>query len=302
MDPTDFTKFDRCGSKLVFLISLPRSGSTLLQKMLARHTAIHTTAEPWLMLHPVYALKDAGIETEYEANFARRALQENFLAGIPEGEELYLRALRELAATLYSRALELSGKPVFLDKTPRYFNIIPELYRIFPKAKFVILRRNPAAVVSSILKTWFKNDGAKFRADPHYRDIVRGIRLMNAGVRQLGPQAITVGYEDLVADPGKTLSDLCCRLDLVFDPDMLAYSGKEEPRSRFGDQTNVFHHAGAVDEYVDAWQTNLSTRRLRSLAAKIITELGAAEIEHWGYSYSGLLEKLEPTRPVWPFR
>ena len=36
--------------RLVFLLSLPRSGSTLLQRLLAAHPQVHTVAEPWLML------------------------------------------------------------------------------------------------------------------------------------------------------------------------------------------------------------------------------------------------------------
>lgn len=51
-------------SNLIFLISQPRSGSTLLQKLIATSNQIDTLQEPWLMLHPLYALKDHGNQYE----------------------------------------------------------------------------------------------------------------------------------------------------------------------------------------------------------------------------------------------
>lgn len=59
------------GGNLGFLVSLPRSGSTLLQRIVSNHPDIHTVAEPWFMLHPLYALKRG----EFIAEDAGRACQ-----------------------------------------------------------------------------------------------------------------------------------------------------------------------------------------------------------------------------------
>ena len=48
------------GKKIIFLISLPRSGSTLLQKMLTVSPEIYSVAEPWLMLPLAFMLKKEG--------------------------------------------------------------------------------------------------------------------------------------------------------------------------------------------------------------------------------------------------
>ena len=45
------------GENLIFIISQPRSGSTLLQRMLSGNKDIKTSAETWLMLHPLYAVR-----------------------------------------------------------------------------------------------------------------------------------------------------------------------------------------------------------------------------------------------------
>ena len=52
---------------LIFLISQPRAGSTLTQRILGSHQDIHTISEPWIMLHPFYALRDKGCQMEYSA-------------------------------------------------------------------------------------------------------------------------------------------------------------------------------------------------------------------------------------------
>ena len=139
------------GEHLILLISQPRSGSTLLQHILASHPQVHTVPEPWFMLHLVYGLRPSGLEAEYNAQYAYLALK-GFLDETPDGESAYVEALRNVALCLYEKALEPSGKKYFLDKTPRYYFIIPELHRIFPKAKFIFILRNPLAVLSSILE------------------------------------------------------------------------------------------------------------------------------------------------------
>ncbi|MCK5361164.1 MAG: sulfotransferase, partial [Gammaproteobacteria bacterium] len=113
--------FDKYGSNLIFILSLPRSGSTLLQHLLGGNPDVLTLPEPWIMLHPLYALKRGGISTEYEAWQARHAL-DGFLKNSESGEDIYIDAIRSMASVLYSGALQHSGKTLFIDKTPRYYH------------------------------------------------------------------------------------------------------------------------------------------------------------------------------------
>ncbi len=67
----------------IFLLSLPRSGSTLLQRLLAAHPHIHTTAEPWLMLPLAQAAGyDNGLSMDYHPELAAMGI-EDFSRGIP---------------------------------------------------------------------------------------------------------------------------------------------------------------------------------------------------------------------------
>ena len=146
------------GGHLIFLVSQPRAGSTLLQRVIGSHSRVHTAPEPWLALHPLFALKADATAAPGDTALADRATRE-FLARIPRGETIYLDGVRHLLGSVYDAALAASGKSVFLDKTPRYYQILPELRRVFPDAHVVILLRNPIAVLSSMLETWIDEDG-----------------------------------------------------------------------------------------------------------------------------------------------
>ena len=142
---------------LIFLISQPRSGSTLTQKILGTHSKIYTRSEPWIMLHPSYSLKSNGIQAEYNYENERTAFK-SFINDLPKGEETYIKELRKMYLNLYSKYLYKNKYDYFLDKTPRYYLIIDELLKIFPSAKYIILIRNPLAVLGSIINTWTQED------------------------------------------------------------------------------------------------------------------------------------------------
>jgi|GEM_PF-642571 glycosyltransferase involved in cell wall biosynthesis len=271
------------GENLVFLVSLPRSGSTLLQRVLANHPDVHTTAEPWVMLHPLYALKQQGFDAEYESDLARRALHE-FLGAMPDGEGAYIDALRAMASVLYGKVLQSSGKRLFLDKTPRYYYILPELLRVFPKARFVLLSRNPVAVLSSLLRTWLGNDLLALEKDQHYVDLVKGPQLLSQGMGVLGESAITVHYEDLVCDAAETVQRICDHVGIPFQPAMLDYGRMPVPTGTFGDPASVHRHNTVVADYLETWRSHLGDVRFRDFTLDYIDSLGGTVFETLGYS------------------
>jgi tetratricopeptide (TPR) repeat protein len=279
------------GENLIFIISQPRAGSTLLQRILASHAEILSVAEPWIMLHPVYALKISGISMEYDAALARKGL-DDFLSQFEQGKDIYYRALRRFAETLYCEALGRSHKRYFLDKTPRYYNIIPELNQMFPDAKFIILLRNPMAVLSSVLKTWRKNRHAELVKSANWPDVIKAPSLIARGMQILKDKAKIVRYEDLVNHTENTITNLCNYLNIEFNSDLLNYGDKNPPDGRFGDQVGIVKHRRAVPNYIDKWTENLSTPELYEFSLKYLNELGHELISELGYSYTQILDKL----------
>jgi len=281
--------FDKYGSNLIFIISLPRAGSTLLQHILGGHPDILALPEPWIMLHPLYALKIRGLTADYEAEQARHAL-EVFLDNMG-GEDIYYESLRSMASVLYGKALLHSHKSCFLDKTPRYYNVIPELYQLFPKAKFIFLLRNPLAILSSVLKTWFQNNPNELMGTANQRDMQMGPHLLLEGIHLLGDDAIVVRYEDLVTNPEAQMKELCARLGLTFFPQMLQYKDGVPVQSRFGDPTELHKHDKPVTDSRDKWAENLASDEHAEFALGYLDFLGADLVGEFGYKFQDLRQK-----------
>jgi carbamoyltransferase len=277
------------GEKLVFIISQPRTGSTLLQKILATHPDVHTVSEPWIALHPLFALRDSGISAPYDAALARHALSE-FLHSFPDGEEIYWNSQRRMLTTLYNAALEASGKRIFLDKTPRYYFVIPELRRLFPKAKFIFLIRNPAAVLSSILEAWVQSEDIA-RLRPLRDDLLLAPKLLLEGIRDSVPGSIVVRYEDLVSAPERVVSGLCGHLGIEFDPSIIQYGATpEQERWLYGDQITLHEQDHPVTDHIDRWRRVLNRSAVwESWAHSYIATLGPHILREMGYDYSKLV-------------
>jgi hypothetical protein len=274
---------------LIFLISQPRAGSTLLQRILAGHPEIHTTAEPWLMLHPVYALREGGHEAEYAARTALRGVQD-FLGMLEAGEYVYVEALHQMAMHLYGTACREAGKAFFLDKTPRYYFVIPDLARIFPEAKFVILLRNPLSVLASILNTWVKGDWT--RLSRYYHDLIDAPRLLLEGMDLLEDRVAVIHYETLVTEPRQVLSSLCAQIGLEFHESMLEYGETPKPPGRHGDPTGVSRYGRPVTASVDRWLELGRSKQTRHLAEKYLSTLGSELLYELGYEHSSLETRL----------
>jgi len=102
----------------IFLISLPRSGSTLVQRVLANHPGIETTSEPWLLLPFLYTLKKKGVYAEYAHKEVFSAIRE-FINELPCGEADYLEEMRSFILALYGKANKKKEAKYFLDCSPK---------------------------------------------------------------------------------------------------------------------------------------------------------------------------------------
>ena len=276
------------GQGLIFIISQPRSGSTLLQRVLAGHPTVQTSAETWLMLHPLYALKESGIKSEFNHRWARRGVQD-FLTHYTDGDEVYIRALRNWAGEIYGNALHRSGKVHFIDKTPRYFFIVPELARVLPEAKFVFLLRNPLAVLASELKTYVKDKWEILsRFEP---DLRQAPDLLLAGMSELDDAAIPVRYESFVINPESELRSLCDRLGLSFLPAMLDYAKTPAPTGRMNDPVGIHKHQAPSQSSVEKWRWMLDDPQACHFAEAYLRDLGPDTLNAFGYPYESLIQE-----------
>lgn len=283
---------DTPGANLAFLISAPRSGSTLLQRLLGAHPDIHTLPEPWIMLNACHGLREAGVEANYEPALAARALG-GFLEQIGGGAQTYHHAVRAMTDRLYAAALHGSGARVFLDKTPRYFYILPELRAIYPGARYIFLLRHPLAVAASALDTWFDGDVEAFRQNKNAVDCVVGPQRIMEAVRELGDAAVCVHYENLIAQPESEIRNLCQRLGISFTPSMLDYGATPLAPSEFGDQENIARHTRPVNDYAERWRASYDDPERAALGIELLGELGTELVSAMGYDFDAALALLD---------
>lgn len=282
------------GENLLFIISQPRSGSTLLQRVLAGHPDIQTSAETWLMLHPAYGLRGSGIDAEFDSRWRANAVSQ-FLEHYTDGVEVYDEATRRWAETIYGNALARSGRALFLDKTPRYFFIIPDLVRLFPRARFVFLLRNPMAVLASELETYVKGNWPALSL--FAADLLEAPDLILQGMDQLGSSAIVVRYEEFVSHPAEATARLCQRLGIPFHEPMIDYAATPTPKGTMNDPVGVHRHTRPSTSSLEKWTRLADDPQTCLFAAKYLERLGPGTVGAMGYPYDDIHALLSRGRP-----
>ena len=238
----------------LFLLSLPRSGSTLVQSVLASNPAIATASETWLLMPFLGSIPaEETLPSRGAWDVTSAAAIEDFSHSLPAGSDSYFEAVREFALDLYAQAAP-GGETYFLDKTPPYAHFLPELIRIFPEAKFVVLWRNPLAVVASIVETFC---GGRWQPDRYPRHPLRGAGGLVQAAEQHADRVWTVRYEDLVSADPEAWQGLMDYLELDFDPASLEAFSKTDLQGRLGDKAGVARYAGLSSEPLTKWKRSI---------------------------------------------
>jgi hypothetical protein len=274
--------------ELLFLFSLPRSGSTVLQRLLAAHTKISTVSEPWLLLPFSYALKSTGLFSEYDHGTCYKAISD-FVQQLPNREYDYYHALSNFVHTLYKKAGDPEAS-YFLDKTPRYYLIIPQIAKIFPNAKFIFLFRNPLQIMASYIETWAKG---RLRLERYYMDLYRGPKLLAEGYENLKAKSIKVHFNDLIEDTDKTLKNILDYLDLEYDPTLTENFTKVKLEGQIGDKEGYFKYNQIESKTIDKWKAVFSTRYRKKFAKRYISRISHQNLKTFGYNRDMLVKTID---------
>lgn len=278
------------GDNLIFLVSQPRSGSTLLQVLLSGSPDIATSSEPWIALHPVFAMREQGLQSVYDSEIAKNALLD-FLNESGAGKDFFNDQVGLFLTSFYWKAIEQQGKNYFLDKTPRYYHIIDELAEIFPTAKFIILFRNPLSVLHSILKTWVKDDFASIIN--FFEDLwIAPFKLINFVNKHPG-KSFYVKYEDLVSNPENVLKGICRFIGIEFTNNMLEYEERLDLSWKFGDKAGLHNATNPVPISINKWKQGFDTPESASFAISYLESLGPEMLSELGYDYNDINDSIQ---------
>ena len=218
-----------------FILSSPRSGSTLLRVMLAGHPGLYSPPE--LHLLPF----DTMVEREEELGVSQlgEGLKRAFMALKNIDADASQKIVDELIATnatvkeVYQQLQQLAGDRLLIDKSPTYaknYETLEKAEAIFDGAKYIHLVRHPYSVIESFARMRMDKLVSSGDADPYqlaeliWRDSNQNILNLAKDIDR--GRYHLVYYEDLVSKPRQVLEGICQFLDVPFDPAVLTpYQG-----------------------------------------------------------------------------
>ncbi len=190
----------------IFILGMPRSGSTLLERMLGRHTQVQSLGEL-----PYFGQALVGA---FRAKMGRMPLSKAELIASSTGLDPSVVGAAYLAAVEPLR----DERPRFIDKLPINFLYAGLIAREFPSATLLHIRRRPLDLCFAIFKTLFR-DAYPFSYDQTelgaYHQAYQS--LMGHWREALGARLVEIDYEQLVVAPRETLNGLLPHLCLNFE-------------------------------------------------------------------------------------
>lgn len=188
----------------IFIVGLPRSGSTLLEQILSSHSQVEGTTE----------LQDIPTLTRTVGAYPKDVLALDADARRALGEEYLKRA----------RVQRRTDRPFFVDKLPNNWLFVPFIHLILPNAKIIDARRHPLGCCFSNFRQHFAH-GQDFTYDleslgQYYSDYVR---LMTHVHAVLPGRVHRVIYERMVDDTEGEIRRLLDYCGLEFEPAVLEF-------------------------------------------------------------------------------
>ncbi|MCH5374193.1 MAG: sulfotransferase [Planctomycetes bacterium] len=238
----------------IFIVGLPRTGTTLTERILSSHSRIESADETF---------------------FLRIAIKKS--SGVAGGDAVSPEVIRRAArrdsaeiARIYRDAVgyRLTDLPYFIDKYPENYLYLGFIARAFPAARIVQLRRNPMDACFAMYKqSYFRQaytleDLGDFylaydRLSRHWRDV-------------LGDRLIEVDYESLVTEPEAQTRSLLGRLGLGFEPACLQFHRNKRPSATASNvQVRERVHTRSVNRW-KCFEEQLQPLRDRLEAAGIV--------------------------------
>ena len=219
-----------------FLISSPRSGSTLLRVMLAGHPDLFCPPELHLLPFSTMSHRHKKLSSSYLGEGLQRALME--LMGFDaDTVGAMLEQLEQQDAPVqdvYAMLQESAAPRLLVDKSPSYAFDLATLERaedLFDRAKYVFLIRHPYSTIESLVRNRIHKLLGSDEADPFA--FAEGVwtktnsNMMTFLERVESSRQYLLRYEDLVRDPQKTAYELCEFLEIPFNEALLnPYEGE----------------------------------------------------------------------------
>lgn len=267
----------------LFIFSLPRSGSTLLQRMLSESSDVATTSEPWLLL-PLLSMKYSnGTYADYGYHLAQQGVS-SFTKAL-DTDEAFNEELKALVLRLYDRASSEEAT-YFLDKTPRYHTLSSSILDLFPEARAIILWRSPLSIVASMMETWA---GGAWNLYQYPLDLYSGLESLVKLKRQQRSNVLSITYEELALKPAAVRNKVGSFLNIEL------HDTENAPPVISGELGDPMQ--GQYDKIsrvpLTKWKKTLNNPFRKWWMRRYLNWIGADRLSAMGYDLDILLNKLD---------
>ena len=222
----------------IFVVGLPRSGSTLVEQILTSHSLVDATMELTEITSIARELNSSSQPGDKQYPHSMANLSANQVRGFAQRYLDYIQPLRQQGLH-------------FVDKAPSNFHHIGLIKTLFPNAKIIDIRRNPMASGWSLYKHFFA-DSFMFSYDlatigKYYNDY---IELMDHWHTVLPGQVLTIQYEDLVDDLPGTVNSMLQYCGLVFEDSCLDFHmNKRAVATPSSEQVRQLLYSDAIEHW-----------------------------------------------------
>lgn len=224
-------------SEPVFVVGLPRTGTTLCERIISSHSEVETLGET--LFFQMILRRESGVQsTQPISREMIEALLDKEPAAIAKG---YMEQV----------AYRLHDKAYFIDKLPFNILYLGFFAKAFPKGKIVYLHRNPMDACFAMYKqifTWAYKFSYSLEDLAQY--YVAFERLVTHWKAVLGDRIVEVKYEDLVDDTEQQTRQLLSSLDMPFEQACLDFDQNRAPSATASSvQIREKAHKNSVDKW-----------------------------------------------------
>jgi hypothetical protein len=269
----------------LFLFSLPRTGSTLVQRILGTSPQIATASEPWILL-PLLSMLHEWLPGGGPRDALVSRAVADFATELPGGSAELREELQAAALRLYARAAR-PGAKYYLDKTPMYHLVVQDILDLFPDGKFIFLWRNPLAVVASMVELF---DQGRWRVHSHTGALFGGLARLVRAYEGVADRAHAVRYEDLATGDEETWRAVFAYLEVPFEAEALTRFPDVRLRGQMGDIGGRYE--GLSTEPLAKWRQTLRNPVRRAWCRSYLHWIGPDRLATMGYDLDLLLGEL----------
>lgn len=217
---------------MIFIVGMPRSGTTLLNYILHAHSKISIAPETHFFDKFFNKYKNI---LSYSPNKKIEMLN-SYLNGedieildftkeekkeIIDSTILSDFKLKKTFYEILNKYSEKTNSKIFGEKTPAHLEYIETINKWFPNAKFIIIYRDPRDVCLSLKNVPWNNGNSETNAKRwnKYIELSNKYKQNN----QISPKLLEIKYEELISNPIEVVKEICSHIEVSYEEQMLKY-------------------------------------------------------------------------------